>query len=236
MTITAAPRRPADEPVSDRPAPGEPSECAPSAAFASRPWRNWMQRHLEVPIQATLFRLPGGGRLVELGCGRGIALAPLAHRCRPDFLIGIDTDTDAVDIASATLTIAGLAGQVILGDICRLPLADRSVRLVVDFGTCYHVDDPAAAITEVERILEPGGIFVHETLLAQRLAHPRRGAVVELPWGAAPALTISQRAVLWSTRKKTPTNADVGGHETNRRRHTVALPRNRHRDHSCRER
>ena len=56
------------------------------------------------------------------------------------------------------------------------------------------------------RILEvgsgPGGIFVHETRVAQRLAHPVRSFGRSLPWSEMPSMLADRSAVLWSVKRK----------------------------------
>jgi hypothetical protein len=59
---------------------------------------------------------------------------------------------------------------------------------------------PDRALNEIARVLAPGGRFVHETRLSQRLAHPIRSRT-RLPWRAAPRLTRDRTAVLWSARR-----------------------------------
>jgi ubiquinone/menaquinone biosynthesis C-methylase UbiE len=58
--------------------------------------------------------------------------------------------------------------------------------MVIDFGTCYHVSGGTQgslmALREITRVLRPGGLFVHETCVAQHLAHPVRSFGRSLPW------------------------------------------------------
>jgi len=96
--------------------------------------------------------------------------------------------------------------QVMRGDVRGLPLDSGSFDLVIDFGTCYHVgggaDGARAALREVARVLRPGGLFIHETPVAQQLAHPIRSFGRSLPWKTSPQLMPYRRAVLWSMRRK----------------------------------
>ena len=55
----------------------------------------------------------------------------------------------------------GLDARV--GDAQALPLPDRSIELVVSFETIEHVDDPAAFMGEVARVLVPEGIWIVST-------------------------------------------------------------------------
>jgi hypothetical protein len=51
-------------------------------------------------------------------------------------------------------------------------------------------------------VLRHGGLFVHETRVAQRLAHPVRSLGRSLPWRAVPNLVADRSAVLWAVRRK----------------------------------
>ena len=82
-----------------------------------------------------------------------------------------------------------------------LPFADGEFDVVVDFGTVYHVRGGEQALAEIARVLRPGGLFVCESRLAQRLAHPVRGGH-RLPWSATGSLTLLRRAGLWSSSVK----------------------------------
>lgn len=164
--------------------------------------RNAVQRLFEVPILVRALRLPRGARILEVGCGPGNALQPLAARCEPAALVGLDVDPELLKAAREEIDRAGVAARLVEGDVRSLPFAPESFDVVVDFGTCYHIADSELALTEIERVLVPGGVFVHETPLAQLLAHPVRSFGRLLPWSAAPRLRRARAALLWSSRVK----------------------------------
>lgn len=172
----------------------------PYEPFPNVERRNVLQECLEVPALVRSLRLPVGARVLEVGCGRGVALAPLAELCLPRRLVGLDIDVELLAIARTRLAGRGVHAELVHGDVRDLPFDDRSFDLVVDFGTCYHVGDAALALAEIARVLDHGGRFVHETPLSQRLAHPVRSRG-RLPWRAEPRLTRDRTAVLWSTRR-----------------------------------
>jgi len=168
--------------------------------------RNGLQALVEIPLMIRALRLPHRARVLEIGCGRGVALPELDDRLEPVELIGLDIDpallAEAVERVRNTCTYATL----VEGDVRDLPFEAGRFDLVIDFGTCYHVSDTMegrrAALREVARVLQPGGLFVHETRVAQRLAHPLRSFGRTLPWWAVPTLVPDRSALLWGVRRK----------------------------------
>ena len=146
------------------------------------------------------LKLPLGARVLEVGCGRGVALPPLFELCRPSRLVGLDVDDELLAVADERLAARGIPAELVRGDVRELPFDDRSFDVVVDFGTCYHVAAPDRALSEIARVLDHGGRFVHETPLSQRLAHPVRSRG-RLPWRTEPRLCRDRTAVLWSSRR-----------------------------------
>lgn len=174
----------------------------PYRPFANQEYRNALQTWVEIPTMLRALPVARGCRMLEIGCGRGVGLARLADLCAPAKLAGIDIDATLIEIAKARMAHFGLAAELYVGDVRDLPFEDASFDVVVDFGTCYHIDEPVAALREVARVLAPGGQFIHESPLAQLIAHPWRTAGRSLPWGGTGLLEDHRRAVLWASRRK----------------------------------
>ncbi len=164
--------------------------------------KNAVQERVELPLVDRLLRLPRGARILEVGCGRGVALTPLSRRCTPSGLSGLDIDSRLLAEAASRLRASGVDAELHEGDVRRMPFPDGAFDVVIDFGTAYHVSRPHEALAEIERVLRVGGLYVYESPVSQLLAHPVRGNVRRLPWRAAPALVPERRALLWSSRIK----------------------------------
>jgi SAM-dependent methyltransferase len=115
--------------------------------------------------EAALRRLPpGGGRVLDLGCGTG-ALAPdLAAAGRR--WCGADRDEGMLE--GARRRIGGAAARLVRAEAHRLPYRAGAFDAVVSLGLFEYLPDPAAVLAEVRRVLGPGGVAV--------IAFPRRGS------------------------------------------------------------
>jgi len=149
-----------------------------------------------------LLRLPKGKRMLEVGCGGAVALAPLNKRCSPSHLTGIDIDARALADGSERLARRGVECSLLLADVRKMPFRDGSFDIIVDFGTCYHIADAERALSEITRVLTEGGNFAYETRLSQLMSHPLRSLGRFIPWEAAPELRMSWVMPLWAVRTK----------------------------------
>ncbi|MES2523397.1 MAG: class I SAM-dependent methyltransferase [Gemmatimonadota bacterium] len=180
----------------------------PYTPFENQEYRNVVQTHLEIPALLRLLPVGTGSRILEIGCGRGVALPRLRALCAPSRLVGVDIAPELIAMAERRVSsVADLAQEIgtelVVADVRALPFAAASFDVVIDFGTCYHIDDPELALREITRVLGRDGCFIHESTLAQRIAHPWRTSGRGLPWEAVPSLRAERDAILWAARRKT---------------------------------
>ncbi len=170
--------------------------------FPDESGRNWRQEHLEIPLMLGALNLPRGGRVLEVGCGRGIALGALARRLAPARLAGVDVDAALLKIAKRHVRWGNVLADLVVADVRDLPFPAGDFDVVIDFGTCFHIAQPEAALREIARVIALGGIFVTEMKLSQVLAHPIRTRGRTLSWKVVPMLAPLRRALLWESRRR----------------------------------
>jgi SAM-dependent methyltransferase len=107
-------------------------------------------------------------QVLDIGCGRGLALIGAAKRLESGRAVGIDlwSQTDlSGNSAQATWDNAraeGVAGRIAIetGDARALPFADASFDVVVSMTAIHNIKakaDRKQAIAEAVRVLKPGG-------------------------------------------------------------------------------
>ena len=206
QTLDTPPVEPGREAWRPAHAVAEPARSGEYRPFDNVETRNGLQALVEIPLMIRALRLPRGGSVLEIGCGRGVALPVLFDHLEPDELVGLDLDAALLAEAQARVWRTGTDATLVEGDVRDLPFESGRFDLVIDFGTCYHasdtVDGRRAALSEVSRVLRDGALFVHETRMAQRLAHPVRSLGRTLPWRDVPQLVPDRSAVLWAVRRK----------------------------------
>ena len=154
-----------------------------------------------------LLGIPFGRRVLQLGCGSGVALTRLSRLCSPRIIVGVDIDSTLLGESADRLHEKHVRAHLVQADVRDMPFPDRSFDLVFDFGVLYHIEHPEDALMEIGRVLETSGTFVYETPLAQVLAHPRADRQC-LPWEEEPSLARDRNLGLWASRRK----ASSGGY------------------------
>jgi len=100
-------------------------------------------------------------RWLDMGCGHQIApawtkLAESSLMARVALVVGVDRD-------EYNLRRHGSIRNRVLADLQALPFRDRAFDLVTANMVMEHVQEPESAVTQVARILKPGGMFVFHT-------------------------------------------------------------------------
>ena len=101
-----------------------------------------------------------GKRVLDVGCGPGNLLVALSTDL-PEFLIGVDVDMTFLAFGRSQIqkrnNPPSEVPTLIRAALPTLPFADATFDLVTCFLVMPHVPDDRVALTELARVLRPGG-------------------------------------------------------------------------------
>lgn len=138
----------------------------------NNPVRAAVQRWVEAPLLERLGGTLAGGRALEVGCGRGVGTELVLERFGAAQVDAFDLDPDMVERARRRLARYGDRVRLWTGDVTSIDAPDETYAAVFDFGIVHHVPDWRRALAEIHRVLEPGGRFFAEEVLARFIEHP----------------------------------------------------------------
>lgn len=97
--------------------------------------------------------------LLDIGCGTGANLPMLAEAVgEGGEVLGLDFSPLALEFARNHLHLSNVV--LSQGDALRLPVQDASCDIVTMLDVLEHLSDDARALSEVNRVLRPGGALV----------------------------------------------------------------------------
>jgi ubiquinone/menaquinone biosynthesis C-methylase UbiE len=123
--------------------------------------RGMEERHWHTAKHA-LARMPveAGDTVLDLGTGSGYALRALADTRDVGAGVGLDGSPEMAHNAREYAAEAGTeAVEAVVGDFGALPVADDRVDHVWSMEAFYYSADPHETLSEVARVLRPGGTF-----------------------------------------------------------------------------
>lgn len=126
-----------------------------------------------------LLRLSLGQKVMEVGCGNGVFLPLLAREVGvAGEVVGVDLSEALVAEATRRIQASEVPGRVVaeVGDVTSLRYADASFDAVHCERVLMHLDDPNRALSEMARIVKPGGrvVATEPDWSGIRIDHPDR--------------------------------------------------------------
>ena len=98
------------------------------------------------------------GSVLEIGIGSGLNLPFYTNAVT--HLYGVDPSTELLAMARGRTASARYPVELLRGDAEHVPLATASVDTVVTTWSLCSIANPAAALSEVRRLLKPDGAFI----------------------------------------------------------------------------
>lgn len=97
-------------------------------------------------------------RVLEIGLGYGTLSRVLAQKSAA--YVGLDISAGPVNIVNESLKMYDLPGQAVQGSALEIPAESRSFDAVVSIGCLHHTGNLEKALSEVHRVLKPGGTAI----------------------------------------------------------------------------
>ena len=97
-----------------------------------------------------------GALIIDLGSGPGALTGGIGERLPAATVIGVEPNPRMLELATAAPAPRNVSFRA--GAAESIPVDDRSAALVVSAFSAHHWTDLAAAVAELRRVLEPGGI------------------------------------------------------------------------------
>ena len=141
-------------------------------AMMNNPARAALQRHFEMPMLLQMGGPIPDRRILEVGCARGIGTELILARSGAERVDTFDLDSEMVALARRRLRRHGDRVRVGAGDVEHIEAGDGAYDAVFDFGIIHHVRDWRNALSEIYRVLKPGGRFSAEEVREKFILDP----------------------------------------------------------------
>lgn len=161
----------------------EPPMAIPLAA-SDEPDRYYIQLYHTVATQVDLE----GKDVLEVSCGHGGGSSYLVRTQKPASYTGLDLNPTGIKFCQKRHTLPGL--KFVQGDAEKLPFPDESYDVVLNVEASHHYPNFPRFLTEVARVLRPGGHFLYADLRAVHLVPEWEAALA-----AGPLELVSQRSI-----------------------------------------
>ncbi|MFH0863098.1 MAG: class I SAM-dependent methyltransferase [Candidatus Altiarchaeota archaeon] len=132
-------------------------------------WAAVQRKHI-VPVWRSSFELKPDALSSEVGCGRGAGSIIIFEEFKPSSVDAFDVDENMVEKAKKLLE-GEYDGKidVSVGDVTKMAAADATYDAVFDFFSMHHVEDWYKGISEISRVLKPGGYFAYAEIYAEEV-------------------------------------------------------------------
>ncbi|RDH76137.1 class I SAM-dependent methyltransferase [Mycolicibacterium moriokaense] len=161
----------------------EPAMQVPLSADDERN-RFFIQLYHRAATQVALAKK----RVLEVGCGHGGGASYIMRTVHPASYVGLDLNPTGIAFCRTRHDLPGL--EFVCGDAQNLPFSDQEFDAVINVESSHLYPRFPTFLTEVARVLRPGGHFLYTDARATY-----RVADWELALANAPMRMLSQRAI-----------------------------------------
>jgi ubiquinone/menaquinone biosynthesis C-methylase UbiE len=121
--------------------------------FRNPPWDSG----ISPPELLEFIRQHPPGRAIDLGCGSGTNVITLAKAGWQ--VTGVDFAARAIQIAKRKAQKENITAELFVGDVTNFK-TDKQFDLALDMGCFHGVDNKAAYLKQLDRVLAPNGFWL----------------------------------------------------------------------------
>jgi|GEM_PF-1564068 len=133
--------------------------------------------------------------VLDFGCNNGAITSNYISE-GASRVVGVDIDRDAIKLATHQNRLEEVS--FLCCDVDSIPLEDGSVDVVVSYDVFEHVSRPASILSELHRVLRPGGRVLIGTWSWYHPFAPHLWSVMPVPWAH---MFVSERTLLRACRR-----------------------------------
>lgn len=152
----------------------DPPMAVPLAA-SDEPHRFFIQLYHRTATQVDL----SGKRVLEVSCGHGGGASYLMRTLHPASYTGLDLNPAGIEFCQKRHHLAGL--DFVEGNAEDLPFADQSFDAVLNVEASHLYPHFPRFLSEVARVLSPGGHFLYADFRRRRAVDEWEAAMAEAP-------------------------------------------------------
>jgi ubiquinone/menaquinone biosynthesis C-methylase UbiE len=109
-----------------------------------------------------LLNIKKGETVLELGCGAGYAMKQILEHTLPKEMVGLDISPAVIKSARIRnrKAIKEERAKLVQGNVQKLPFPNDHFDKLFSIHTIYFWDDIDETVSEIYRVLKPGGSFI----------------------------------------------------------------------------
>jgi len=128
----------------------------------NNPIRGYLQEIHEVKILRQMTSISAIGHALEIGCGNGNGTRLIKKYFDPQKITAVDIDDRMIEIAKRKNIDSSVKHKVM--DASKLDFTNDTIDAIFDFGIIHHIPNWKDCISEIKRVLKPGGEVILEEL------------------------------------------------------------------------
>ena len=129
--------------------------------LSTHTWYRYVLSQAIVDFKALLKgRAPAQARILDAGCGQGLAFGLIEKHFQPSTITGIDIDSEQIKKASKVAAQLATPTSAIYSSATELKFADSTFDIILCHQLLHHTSQQVEVLQEFYRLLTPGGILL----------------------------------------------------------------------------